>query len=81
MDRQVRSNVIQLSLCTYRSTELTGLVIFATSTSNTSCHRTSSKKPLLKANQKQSLDDLVIQKGEFDYYSLFGDEIMLNIRL
>lgn len=33
---------------------------------------------LLKANQKRSLDDLVIQKGEFDWRSLFGDETMLN---
>ncbi|KAH7925305.1 hypothetical protein BV22DRAFT_1034199 [Leucogyrophana mollusca] len=29
---------------------------------------------LLKANQKRSLDDLVIQKGEFDWRSLFEDE-------
>jgi len=29
---------------------------------------------LLKANQKRSLDDLVIQKGEFDWRSLFNDE-------
>ncbi|KAK2463046.1 hypothetical protein APHAL10511_004701 [Amanita phalloides] len=29
---------------------------------------------LRKANQKRSLDDLVIQKGEFDWRSLFGDE-------
>lgn len=27
---------------------------------------------LRKANQKRSLDDLVIQKGEFDWRSLFG---------
>lgn len=33
---------------------------------------------LLKANQKRSLDDLVIQKGEFDWRSLFGDESVLN---
>ncbi|KAH9485667.1 Helicase SWR1 [Psilocybe cubensis] len=29
---------------------------------------------LLKANQKRSLDDLVIQKGEFDWRTLFKDE-------
>jgi len=29
---------------------------------------------LLKANQKRSLDDLVIQKGEFDWRSLFDDQ-------
>lgn len=29
---------------------------------------------LLKANQKRSLDDLVIQKGEFDWRTLFNDE-------
>ena len=29
---------------------------------------------LRKANQKRSLDDIVIQKGEFDWRSLFGDE-------
>ena len=29
---------------------------------------------LRKANQKRSLDDLVIQKGEFDWHSLFNDE-------
>ena len=29
---------------------------------------------LRKANQKRSLDDLVIQKGEFDWRSLFNDE-------
>ncbi len=29
---------------------------------------------LRKANQKRSLDDLVIQKGEFDWRSLFRDE-------
>lgn len=28
---------------------------------------------LRKANQKRSLDDLVIQKGEFDWRTLFGD--------
>ena len=33
---------------------------------------------LLKANQKRSLDDLVIQKGEFDWRSLFGDESALS---
>ena len=33
---------------------------------------------LLKANQKRSLDDLVIQKGEFDWRSLFGDESALR---
>lgn len=33
---------------------------------------------LLKANQKRSLDDLVIQKGEFDWRSLFGDESVLS---
>ena len=29
---------------------------------------------LRKANQKRSLDNLVIQKGEFDWRSLFNDE-------
>lgn len=29
---------------------------------------------LRKANQKRSLDDLVIQKGEFDWRTLFSDE-------
>jgi helicase SWR1 len=29
---------------------------------------------LRKANQKRSLDDLVIQKGQFDWRSLFNDE-------
>src|SRR5688572_20241055 len=29
---------------------------------------------LRKANQKRSLDDIVIQKGEFDWRSLFNDE-------
>lgn len=29
---------------------------------------------LRKANQKRSLDDLVIQKGEFDWRSLFADD-------
>lgn len=29
---------------------------------------------LRKANQKRSLDDLVIQKGEFDWRTLFGDD-------
>jgi len=33
---------------------------------------------LLKANQKRSLDDLVIQKGEFDWRSLFSDESVLS---
>jgi len=33
---------------------------------------------LLKANQKRSLDDLVIQKGEFDWRSLFGNESALS---
>lgn len=33
---------------------------------------------LRKANQKRSLDDLVIQKGEFDWRSLFGDELALT---
>ena len=33
---------------------------------------------LLKANQKPSLDELVIQKGEFDWRTLVGDEKMLN---
>ena len=33
---------------------------------------------LLKANQKRSLDDLVIQKGEFDWRSLFNDESALT---
>jgi len=33
---------------------------------------------LLKANQKRSLDDLVIQKGDFDWRSLFGDESALS---
>jgi len=33
---------------------------------------------LRKANQKRSLDDLVIQKGEFDWRSLFGDETALT---
>jgi helicase SWR1 len=32
---------------------------------------------LRKANQKRSLDELVIQKGEFDWRSLFGDEAAL----
>lgn len=33
---------------------------------------------LRKANQKRSLDDLVIQKGQFDWRSLFGqvEEVM-----
>ncbi|KZV68754.1 hypothetical protein PENSPDRAFT_633989 [Peniophora sp. CONT] len=30
---------------------------------------------LRKANQKRSLDDLVIQKGEFDWRSLFGNDV------
>lgn len=29
---------------------------------------------LRKANQKRSLDDIVIQKGEFDWRTLFGDD-------
>ncbi|KAF9463593.1 SNF2 family N-terminal domain-containing protein [Collybia nuda] len=33
---------------------------------------------LRKANQKRSLDDLVIQKGEFDWRSLFKDESALT---
>jgi len=33
---------------------------------------------LCKANQKRSLDDLVIQKGEFDWRSLFNDENALT---
>ncbi|KAH9949283.1 SNF2 family N-terminal domain-containing protein [Amylocystis lapponica] len=33
---------------------------------------------LRKANQKRSLDDLVIQKGEFDWRSLFSDETALT---
>lgn len=33
---------------------------------------------LHKANQKRSLDDLVIQKGQFDWSSLFGDERAMN---
>ena len=33
---------------------------------------------LRKANQKRSLDDLVIQKGEFDWRTLFGDEAALS---
>ncbi|OCH93493.1 hypothetical protein OBBRIDRAFT_306276 [Obba rivulosa] len=33
---------------------------------------------LRKANQKRSLDDLVIQKGEFDWRSLFHDENALT---
>jgi helicase SWR1 len=33
---------------------------------------------LRKANQKQSLDDLVIQKGKFDWRTLFGDEAALT---
>lgn len=33
---------------------------------------------LLKANQKRSLDDLVIQKGEFDWRSLFDDQGALS---
>jgi helicase SWR1 len=32
---------------------------------------------LRKANQKRSLDDLVIQKGEFDWRSLFADDSAL----
>ncbi|KAF4621127.1 hypothetical protein D9613_000994 [Agrocybe pediades] len=33
---------------------------------------------LLKANQKRSLDDIVIQKGEFDWRTLFKDENALT---
>ena len=33
---------------------------------------------LRKANQKRSMDDLVIQKGEFDWRSLFNDENALT---
>jgi len=33
---------------------------------------------LRKANQKRSLDDLVIQKGEFDWRTLFRDENALS---
>jgi helicase SWR1 len=33
---------------------------------------------LRKANQKRSLDDLVIQKGEFDWRTLFSDESALS---
>ncbi|CCM02977.1 uncharacterized protein FIBRA_05092 [Fibroporia radiculosa] len=33
---------------------------------------------LRKANQKRSLDDIVIQKGEFDWRSLFSDESALT---
>jgi helicase SWR1 len=33
---------------------------------------------LRKANQKRSLDDLVIQKGEFDWSSIFKNESALN---
>ena len=33
---------------------------------------------LRKANQKRSLDNLVIQKGEFDWRSLFNDESALT---
>jgi helicase SWR1 len=33
---------------------------------------------LRKANQKRSLDDLVIQKGEFDWRTLFNDEGALS---
>jgi helicase SWR1 len=33
---------------------------------------------LKKANQKRSLDDLVIQKGEFDWRSLFSDDSALT---
>ncbi|KAJ7025859.1 SNF2 family N-terminal domain-containing protein [Mycena alexandri] len=35
---------------------------------------------LRKANQKRSLDDLVIQKGEFDWRSLFGEDSALLTR-
>lgn len=33
---------------------------------------------LRKANQKRSLDDLVIQRGEFDWRALFNDESALT---
>jgi helicase SWR1 len=33
---------------------------------------------LCKANQKRSLDNIVIQKGEFDWRSLFNDESALT---
>lgn len=33
---------------------------------------------LRKANQKRTLDDLVIQKGEFDWKSLFNDQGALS---
>jgi helicase SWR1 len=33
---------------------------------------------LRKANQKRSLDDLVIQRGEFDWRTLFNDESALT---
>jgi helicase SWR1 len=33
---------------------------------------------LRKANQKRSLDDIVIQKGEFDWRTLFNDEGALS---
>jgi len=33
---------------------------------------------LRKANQKRSLDDIVIQKGEFDWRSLLSDELALT---
>lgn len=36
---------------------------------------------LRKANQKRSLDDLVIQKGQFDWQSLFNDEGALTSAL
>lgn len=36
---------------------------------------------LRKANQKRSLDDIVIQKGEFDWRSLFNDEGALTAAL
>lgn len=36
---------------------------------------------LRKANQKRTLNDLVIQKGEFDWKSLLGNESALNSAL
>lgn len=40
-----------------------------------SCDKHTVEEALLrKANQKRSLDEIVIQKGEFDWRSLFGSE-------
>ena len=36
---------------------------------------------LRKANMKRSLDDLVIQKGEFDWRTLLNDEAALGVAL